>query len=1094
MEYELPYGTELAPYIPADLARQYYTLLSWTPTVDMTVPASNVVYAAEWLPNSYKVAFEFGGGADSNGAPRVEYELPYGSAIAPYIPDPSLAGHTIYSWLPAVDATVPGSNVVYSAKWRQNSYAVAFDANGGEGEMDGMAYPYEEEMGIVSNAFTKVGHSFAGWATEKDGEVVYADGEAIKFGVDDADTTLYAVWSVNSYKVAFDFGGGVDSNGDVRVEYELPYGTELAPYIPADPTRQHYTFLSWTTEIAETVPPCDVEYVADWKRNTWIVTFDPMGGTCADETKTVLCLDPVGELPTAERDNHTFAGWRTEDGSEVADSTVPDGDSTYYAKWTFDGTIDVRAAVVESDNALGKVTGAKDDVKPGTKLALKATANKGAAFVGWFTNGVLAAATASYSYVADGVDDVAFEARFMAMGDDHLLVAGTNMAFAVNAKVALALDDCFSVDSESAVTSLAISGLPSGVKYDAKTATFSGAPTKAGIYYVTCVAKNGNGYQYSFTEVWNVGQAASTDTDAGSIGADALAQLDNLVTGVACELGGFANATAVSGLPTGLKFDKNTGVISGVPTKPGKATVTFTGRNKGKSVRTVIVEDGGMYALVLETAGTNATGTVTGGGVYAAGKKVTIKATAAKGGVFAGWYDADGNAVSGDADFRTASFPYVMGIGKTVLTAAFAPEGDDKASLKVYVADAETGKDGSLTLDLGACVESLSLPKLAVSGLPSGLKYDTKTLKVSGKATKPGVYRVKVAATNTSVTKATDDTTALFDVTVPNFESGKMPGLLYATGAYGTNDVGVAFGPDRVDCRTAEGWTAKVAGLPAGLKYDAKTGKISGIPTKAGSYTVTFTLSKKGEQNEVATITLNVEALPAWAVGTFDGGLLATAGADAGAVLGLAQGLTVAANGKISGKVIDAAGTWTLSAASFDRYDAESGAYFATVIGKSGKQSFTNEVQVSAAEFAGAARGEAAMTGADAKMEAVQNLWKTEPWKTAAKPFANKKLPIPVGAVEGAFTSDTIELKFASSGAVTASGKFVTGVNEKTGKDVVYSATCSSTLLPQGDDKYELYLFFPRKVDAKGNVTFEGYAAVIPLAWDGASFALKAGE
>ena len=74
---------------------------------------------------------------------------------------------------------------------------------------------------------------------------------------------------------------------------------------------------------------------------------------------------------------------------------------------------------------------------------------------------------------------------------------------------------------------------------------------------------------------------------------------------------------------------------------------------------------------------------VAGSGVYAVGKVVTVKATAAKGNVFAGWYDADDVPLSGSADFRTVSFPYVMGGGKTVLTAVFATEGEDKSSLKL---------------------------------------------------------------------------------------------------------------------------------------------------------------------------------------------------------------------------------------------------------------------------------------------------------------------------------------------------------------------------------------------------------------------------
>ena len=93
----------------------------------------------------------------------------------------------------------------------------------------------------------------------------------------------------------------------------------------------------------------------------------------------------------------------------------------------------------------------------------------------------------------------------------------------------------------------------------------------------------------------------------------------------------------------------------------------------------------------------------------------------------------------------------------------------------------------------------------------------------------------------------------------------------------------------------------------------------------------------------------------------------------------------------------------------------------------------------------------------------------------------------------------TVTLKFAASGAVTASGKFVTGQDAR-GKDIVYSANCSSVLVPEGDDGfveealpdsnarlYRIFLYFPPKAGK-----FGGYAAEVPLAWDGSSF--KTGE
>ena len=127
--------------------------------------------------------------------------------------------------------------------------------------------------------------------------------------------------------------------------------------------------------------------------------------------------------------------------------------------------------------------------------------------------------------------------------------------------------------------------------------------------------------------------------------------------------------------------------------------------------------------------------------------------------------------------------------------------------------------------------------------------------------------------------------------------------------------------------------------------------------------------------------------------------------------------------------------------------------------------------------------------GEPSSWTAWQNLWKTEPWKTDAKPFAKAPaLAIDAGTRDACPYPGPVTLKFASSGAVTASGKFVTGQDAK-GKDVVYSASCSSVLVPEADaagagrPPYRVFLYFPPKTGK-----FEGYADEIQLVWDGAAF------
>ena len=266
------------------------------------------------------------------------------------------------------------------------------------------------------------------------------------------------------------------------------------------------------------------------------------------------------------------------------------------------------------------------------------------------------------------------------------------------------------------------------------------------------------------------------------------------------------------------------------------------------------------------------------------------------------------------------------------------------------------------------------------------------------------MYTVTVKATNTSITKAVE---SAFALTVPNKTSAAFPHLKPETDAYGTNFAGVAFDPALVDCTPAEGWTVRVAGLPTGLKYDAKTGKITGVSAaKAGAYTVTFTATQ-GTAKEEATITLNVEALPDWAVGSFDG---ATDGGD-----GLVS-VTVAANGKVAVKILEGGSTLSLSAASFDT--AVAGEFRAAAIGKNGNDVVTNEVRVASIDIDGVDVGNA--SGDD--WTAWQNLWKRADTK-GDMPVFKASFDRPVELGEKGDTANAVKLTFKKDGVVSFAGK-----------------------------------------------------------------------
>lgn len=409
--------------------------------------------------------------------------------------------------------------------------------------------------------------------------------------------------------------------------------------------------------------------------------------------------------------------------------------------------------------------------------------------------------------------------------------------------------------------------------------------------------------------------------------------------------GGSLPAAKVTGLPSGLKFTakalsvratKTTpareyaaNTIYGTPTKSGiyNATVTVTTAGKAKAEKTlkfIVRKDG---EIILDAVASAPGCKTSGAGVYAAGKKVSMRATAARGYVFAGWYADSGFSVPAETpvDFRTASMSYIAPESDTTLYAKFVESSED-GSIVIDTADSYAYSD-AVGLKIG--VESTSLPKVTVSTLPAGLKFDASTLTIKkGSATvpKPGTYPVTVKATNATVKKAVTKT---FSIVVDNFTDANglfVGGIANGPGEKYVATVGVEGGDLPSLELLDETMKLKVSGLPSGMTYNASEKRIAGAPSKAGTFTVTLTVG-----TAVSTFTLVVEPLPAWFVGDFGFELDITDGSGATNRVTW-QDMTVTSAGKVSGRgrcfALAKPGDWT---------DAWLGSWTGRIVSRSGE-------------------------------------------------------------------------------------------------------------------------------------------------------------
>ena len=294
-----------------------------------------------------------------------------------------------------------GDTVTLYAIWKENTYSISFDTNGGS-FMDPIQAKYDNNISTI-NIPTRKGYNFVGFFTDKNGKgtkYYNEDGTSTITYRTANDTKLYASWTPIHYNIELYSNGsyvGVIKN----VEYgklNLPSNTELKIY------KNNFNFVGWniyddqnwsmynankdyTVGLATIDGDTTTLYAAWMEKNIYTISYDANGGVGApqmtqaheDETITLSNITP-------SRKNYTFIGWSTSSNATLAsyypsdEFTMGNEVVTLYAIWKNNPSLSYSA------NG-GTFTNAPSPIYPCIGEAIKITSfipkKDGYLFAGW---------------------------------------------------------------------------------------------------------------------------------------------------------------------------------------------------------------------------------------------------------------------------------------------------------------------------------------------------------------------------------------------------------------------------------------------------------------------------------------------------------------------------------------------------------------------------------------------------------------------------------------------------------------------------------------------------------------------------------------
>ncbi len=330
--YDTTKGSTTPAWDGEEPAREGYTFTGWNPEVAETVDES-VAYVAQWTANQYWVGFDSNGGEDlTDYYKRVTFDSAYGK-----LPAPEREAYDFAGWYDENGDLVTAEsiyqfakNTMLTAHWTLKTFTVTFEAEG------------ETVDTIVVDWGTVLTDEDYPEVPAKEG---YTGAWNVVTDPITADTTIEAVYTINTYTVTF------EAEGETVDTIVVDWGTVLTDEdYPEVPAKEGYTG-AWNVVTDPITADTTIEAV--YTINTYTVTFEAEGetvDTIVVDWGTVLTDEDYPEVPAKE--GYTGA-WNVVTDPITEDTTI----EAVYTINTYTVTI-----VDEDGNVIGTITVEHGDI------------------------------------------------------------------------------------------------------------------------------------------------------------------------------------------------------------------------------------------------------------------------------------------------------------------------------------------------------------------------------------------------------------------------------------------------------------------------------------------------------------------------------------------------------------------------------------------------------------------------------------------------------------------------------------------------------------------------------------------------------------